>query len=100
MTFSDSNFDKAHKVDNKTEAGSSMHGKMADIIKTNFDFRKFKTALQNTVTRFLVPSNCDLKVPLVKPELCRIITCWQKERDLNYHSEIICKSCCTDIEYF
>ena len=75
MTFSDSNFDKAHKVDNKTEAGSSMHGKMADIIKTNFDFRKFKTALQNTVTRFLVPSNCDLKVPLVKPELCRIITC-------------------------
>ena len=75
MTFSYLNFDKAHKVDNETEARPPMHGKMADIIKTNFDSRKFKTTLQNTETRFLVPSNCDLKVPLVKTELWRIITC-------------------------
>ena len=75
MTFSYLNFDKAHKVDNKTEARPPMHGKMADIIKTNFDSRKFKTTLQNTETRFLVPSNCELKVPLVKTELWRIITC-------------------------
>ena len=47
-----------------------------------------------------MPSNCDLKVPLVKPELWRIITCWKKERDLNYHLEIICKSFCTDIKHF
>ena len=100
MTFSYLNFDKAHKVDNETEARPPMHGKMADIIKTNFDSRKFKTTLQNTETRFLVPSNCELKVPLVKTELWRIITCWQKERDLNYHSEIICKSSCTNIEHF
>ena len=75
MTFSYLNFDKAHKVDNETEARPPMHGKMADIIKTNFDSRKFKTTLQNTETRFLVPSNCDLKVSLVKTELWRIITC-------------------------
>ena len=33
MTFSDLNFDKAHKVDNETEAGPPMHGKIPDIIK-------------------------------------------------------------------
>ena len=56
-----------------------MHKKMTDIMKTNFNFRIYQTTLKDTEQKFLVPSNCDLKIPLAYAELWRIMNSLEKK---------------------
>ena len=66
-----------------------MHKKMTDIMKTNFNFRIYQTTLKDTEQKFLVPSNCDLKIPLAYAELWRIMNSLQKCHKNSQNAETI-----------
>ena len=76
------NFDKVQKNYNQCEIGSSLHGKMADIISSNFSSRIYKTTSREKEKIFLLSSNCSFSVPWVNSELRRITPSNQRKGEV------------------